>query len=679
MLAALSDRLWKRMLWIAALAALAYLPSALQLTYYRDDWYYAYDAMVGPRGVFRFMFAEDRPARGPFFEVYHALFGIAPTPFHLAMLFWRMAGGAAVAWLFHLLWPRRTGAGLAAGALFALYPGFTWWVQGIEYQPMVASAALMVLSLALTVLAIRANSRSGRIAAVSGAILSGWLYLSLVEYAAGMEILRILLVFLALRDQPARDVRSRLLSAARAWLIYLVIPAGFILWRFFVFTSERKATDLGVQLGALLSEPLATVLHWLISLLLSLVNVVLTAWVQPLLSSFFSLELRVQVLGLVLAIVAGLLAWLVLQPPQRRETRARKSGDEGWQMHAVWFGLAGLLLGILPVIVANRQITLPRFAHYALPASLGLVFLLVGLISLLLDRKAQTVILGLLVGLSALTHQGVGAAALAEERSIAAFWHQMAWRAPSIAPETTLLVYYPGVDFGSDSDVVWGPANFIYHAGPQEALPVRLSLAALTSDRDTLNLLLVGRGGIASTYRSHTMNIDYGGALIAVQSAPDACVRVLDPRLPMFSLTDDLALRALAGASQTGRIDSLASSPALPAWLFGPEPPHRWCYYFENASLAAQRGDWQQVAQIQSEVAGLGLHPNDQIEWMPFLQAQAFLGDQKAVKDIATRLNTQKLYRQQACENLHAMPAQGYALQPEMQLYVDGLFCGGQQ
>ncbi|HSR21866.1 MAG TPA: hypothetical protein VLL49_13210, partial [Anaerolineales bacterium] len=58
----LVDRLWKRMSWIAAIAALAYLPQLPQLTYYRDDWYYAYDALVGPRGVFTFMFAGDRPA-----------------------------------------------------------------------------------------------------------------------------------------------------------------------------------------------------------------------------------------------------------------------------------------------------------------------------------------------------------------------------------------------------------------------------------------------------------------------------------------------------------------------------------------------------------------------------------------------------------------------------------------
>ena len=90
----------------------------------------------------------------------------------------------------------------------------------------------------------------------------------------------------------------------------------------------------------------------------------------------------------------------------------------------------------LPVIVANRQITLPRFSHYALPASLGLAFLVVGLVALISNRKVQAAVLSFLIALSALTHQGLGAAAAEEERTIAAFWHQMAWRAPSIAAGT---------------------------------------------------------------------------------------------------------------------------------------------------------------------------------------------------------------------------------------------------
>ena len=675
----LTDRPWKKMLWIAVIAALSYLPHTLQLTYFRDDWYYAYDALVGPAGVFRYMFAGDRPARGPLFELYQALFGMAPTPYHLAMLLWRIAGGMAVVWLFHLLWGRRSAAGFAAGALFGLYPGFTWWVQGIEYQPMVASATLMVISLGLTIKALRLQRSWLQVTCVAGAVVSGWLYLGLVEYAAGMEAFRLCLIFLVVSGPELRSFGSRARVALRTWLVYLIIPVGFVLWRFVFFASERKATDLGAQLGGFLADPLLTGLRWIMNLIVSLINVTLAAWVQPLSNNFFSGTLREQAFGLGLAFAAGVLGWLLLRQDAASSVRKKTTTADNWQMHAIWLGLAGLLLGIVPVVVANRQIALPSFSHYALPASLGLVFAVVGIVSLISDQHVQRAVFGGLIFLSALTHQGLGASAVREERTIAAFWHQMVWRASSISPGTTLLVYYPDVDYGSDSDVVWGPANFVYYLQAQEQLPVRVQISALTPDRGTLDAILAGKDVQESTYRAHNMIIDYGNVLIAVQSAADACVRVLDPRWPTYSLADDLALRSLATSSRLDTVEVSGSGAVPPASLFGTEPEHNWCFYFQKAASASQYGKWHEVAAIQDEIGRLGLHPNDQIEWMPFLQAQAYLGDLEAVKEIATRINTEKVYRQQACSNLTAMAGHGYPLPPESQAYVNELFCGGTQ
>ncbi len=52
-----------------------------------------------------------------------------------------------------------------------------------------------------------------------------------------------------------------------------------------------------------------------------------------------------------------------------------------------------------------------------------------------------------------------------------------------------------------------------------------------------------------------------------------------------------------------------------------------------------------------------------------------FLGNEKQVKGISTRINTEPFYRQLACKNLNAMTEHGYPLAPEMQSYVDELFC----
>ncbi len=252
----------------------------------------------------------------------------------------------------------------------------------------------------------------------------------------------------------------------------------------------------------------------------------------------------------------------------------------------------------------------------------------------------------------------------------------MAWRAPAIASGSTLLVYYPGVNYADDTDIVWGPANYVYYRGPQRQLPVKVSISALTTDTSAMNNLLLGHDSQISTYRAHTSTIDYADTLIIIQSAEDSCVRVIDPRWPTFSLTDDPALRLLAPVSRVEGIASSTAPAVVPASLFGPEPEHAWCYYFEKASLAAQHGNWQEVAALGAQADKLGLHPNDQIEWMPFLQAQAYLGDLQAVRGIASRINTEKLYKQEACQNLGAMADQGYPLSPDAQSLGSTLFCG---
>jgi hypothetical protein len=74
---------------------------------------------------------------------------------------------------------------------------------------------------------------------------------------------------------------------------------------------------------------------------------------------------------------------------------------------------------------------------------------------------------------------------------------------------------------------------------------------------------------------------------------------------------------------------------APPSALFGPEPVHDWCYYYEKADLARQRGEWDEVVRLYREARGLGLEPADAIEWLPFYQALTVLGDWAAGEEVA--------------------------------------------
>ena len=275
---------------LLVVAALAYLPNLLQATVYRDDWYYVLDRMIGGAGVFQAMFSIDRPARGPFFELYYQLFGVSPLPYHLASFVWRFLGGLAALWLFRQLWPRQPRAAMWMAVFFVLYPGYLRWMEGFENQPRIASLCFEALSFALTLKALRSSGKIPKVLAWIGSILTGWAYLALLDFGIGMELFRLLCVYSYLDGNvDLAGWRKRAVATLRAWAPAALIPLGFLFWRLFIFHNERPQTDVGRQLGVLFSSPLATALAWSTRLVQSVADVLLFSWLTPALQDFFNL------------------------------------------------------------------------------------------------------------------------------------------------------------------------------------------------------------------------------------------------------------------------------------------------------------------------------------------------------------------------------------------------------
>jgi hypothetical protein len=67
--------------------------------------------------------------------------------------------------------------------------------------------------------------------------------------------------------------------------------------------------------------------------------------------------------------------------------------------------------------------------------------------------------------------------------------------------------------------------------------------------------------------------------------------------------------------------DSFAES------LFAPEPARGWCYYYARAELARQIQDWEAIARLDAQAIAAGLSPSDPLEWLPFVEAGASLGE----------------------------------------------------
>jgi hypothetical protein len=658
--------------FILLISAIVFLPNIGGLTYFKDDWYYIYDGVVGGAKVFHTTFSIDRPARGYFFELYFSLFGPHPLPYHIGAYLWRMAAALGALWLFNLLWQNQRRFAFFTTLLFVIYPGYFWWISAIEYQPMIASLAFQVFSIALTLKAIQAYDRVSKIAFAIGAILTGWVCILLVDYAIGIEAFRLLCVYIVVcRDANLSTLWKKISATLRVWAWNILIPLGYIVWRTFFFENERKATDVSLQLSGLFNAPVSTLSNWSLTFFSSIFNLSVLGWVAQIPRFFFALRFRYAAYGF-LAAAAVILALVVFEKLLKRENEWTSPSSTNVYKESILIGMAGMVLGILPIIMANRYINIEYFSHYALPASLAAAAALAGLIHTLSSRQIQTAVLYTAIVFAVLSHSAISVNALEEENAIKEFWWQVSWRAPQIKPGTTFVIVYPLGNIGDDGTGVKEAPNLIYFPRQTGQIPVEYQVSALTLNNMIVPDLLVGDLEEQISRRSHVINYNYGNILVVSQPTPSSCAHVIDGSRPLLSANDPGNLMLIAPQSNIENVITDAQ-PAIPQeFAFGAEPEKTWCYYYQKAELALQMKNWDEAAALGEKAIRLELHPEDQSEWMPFLMAYAITGNDVRVKQTAPKITGNKFLRLEACKMLSSLQE---PLNPKVQELADSLYC----
>jgi hypothetical protein len=108
---------------------------------------------------------------------------------------------------------------------------------------------------------------------------------------------------------------------------------------------------------------------------------------------------------------------------------------------------------------------------------------------------------------------------------------------------------------------------------------------------------------------------------VVLVTAPGTCLQVLDPRRDATRADlPEYARRSLSLSRPELLLPAAADPAAPPVEFFGPEPEHKWCYYYEKAALAAQQDDWDTVNALRQEAAGLGYKPLQASEYLIFVR-----------------------------------------------------------
>ena len=649
-------------------SAAAYLPFIFKLGYHFDDWYLMFAAGARGAGVFRDIFSVDRPARALVMMLIYSMFGGNPLYYNLSAYILRVLGAFGFLSILRSLWPRERGIAFIMALLFLVYPGFLSQPNAIDYQSHLSALAAAMWSVALTLNAVNSTSTPKKVSHLSFSILLGFFYLSQIEWYIGFEAIRWACV-LVVHMRGHGTLKEKLAHAIGRAYPVLIIPLFFLLWRLVFFKSQRGATDVSLQLGGLFTAPIATMGLWIISLAKDIVSVLAMAWVVPLSMFAFSMDTRRTFIATGLGILAVLFTVFGLKQEEKVEVEEQPQGSD-WKREAMWLGSAALVFGLIPVVLANREVSFPSYSRYTLVGSVGAVIMIAAGLYQLASSKLRITTTSILVMFSILTHYGNGLLHANWAEEYRDFWWQVSWRVPQFGKNTTLVVNIPG--FPTEEDYfVWGPVNLIYYPESQNDKVVQPTLYAAVLNQNTVQKVLARERQEYDNRRGIITYKNYRNVLVLSQPSPSSCVHLINGTQPEYSAAESDSIRVIGSFSELEHVLSDETPHTPPKLIFGSEPEHGWCYFYESADLARQHQEWELVVELGGQALDRGLEPKDLIEWMPFIEAYALTGEVKRLNDLAPLISVEPYVALQVCQAL----GQNQGLSQDVIEVVDSLYC----
>ena len=568
-------------------------------------------------------FSTSRPVWGSLYQITTQFIPQVPVYWQVFALIWRWLGVILLEMVLRELWPQKRQMVFVACLLFLLYPGFN--LQFVSYlsSHFYIVVCIFLLSHLLTLRALLNPQRfwSLTIAAMALSLLNLWM----MEYFYFLELVRLFLILYALHQTSNEQrflhvVRRALLN----WLPYLFIFLVNIFYRAFVFTNVAYQN---VLIADLRSDPLGAGFALLKAIASDLWLVSVKAW-----ASVFHLPSpaldgpRTTLLYAFVVLSVAVLVFIFLYRYIRDGEDTKNYQPALW---AVGIGLIAMVLGGGPYWLASLELSLAFPAsRFTLSFMIGISLFTAGMLDLF-PVRARIFLASLLVALAAGKQVMISDDFRRDWDAQRNLFGQMTWRAPGIEPDTLVLMNEE-LSYYADNSIS-APLNWIY-APEQSGEQIDYVLFYPTnrlekSLSDLKKDLPVHFSYIAGEFYGNTSDV------LAFHYAPPGCLRLLEPDLDKDNrfILDASLMREASALSNADRI-TVQQTAVMPG-IYGPEPTHGWCYYFQKADLARQMGNWERVVDIGDKAFSLNDHPNDPIERFVFIEGYAHTGDwDRAIK-----------------------------------------------
>lgn len=636
-------------LLLLAITLLTYLPGMTQLGFYRDDWNNLFNAYTQGPGMLIPHYASDRPADGYLLKAAYDLFGPAPLPYLLCCLLCRFLSALCFWATLRLIWPKSKAAAFSAAVFFIVFPGFLEQVDGLAYLPHQCAMLCICLSIFLSILMLDTRSKLCKLLCCLAAVVTGLAEMFLMEYYIGLEALRFFLIGAYLFNRAEKRGIKLILNTVLLFLLFLAGAGVFLYWRAFMFDATRYGADLSDTLRPLVENPMGEGLALLAKWLKNWAKVSFGSWTVPaydLLNGISgTLFLKAAAWTLLAVLIFAASVWRTLRF-EAKDADVETAAKPSWQAQWIVLGAVSTFIVILPMLMAGREITftssLDRFTY---PGSLCAIIFICGLIFAIPRRWIRTMLLSLLL-LSAGMVQYVNKANYIDNwEQTRSFWWQLSWRAPNLADGAVVLANMGDHPIEEDYES-FTPIHLIYRT--------RFDHPTIGTEILTLSAIHDIQQGIKTFRKVREIYVDKDYTRLLALSRPvkNSCLQVIDGNNQIYSTNEWSRIVEVGEYSRASGILLYSQPHTPPEEIFGPEPEHDWCYYYQKMALSVQREDWQPAAELADEAMQAGLEAGDSVEWLPLLQAYAYSGRVDEAEKYVEHIRGDEYLRFEACRYL---------------------------
>ena len=602
---------------LALICLAAYGPLLPFTGFYGDEWQIVYEYFIHKSaGLTTYLYYDGHPLATLSYVLSFNLLGVHPLAWQIYSLGLRLLAILGFWIVLQRVWPQKPREIWMAAVLFGLYPLFYIQAQAVAYYEVWLSYIFLWLSFYFSIRSIQEPKRFWFF--TLAAIFFKILHPLSSEYVWGTEMMRPFLLWFALDEVARAQVKTSIRRVINVFWPHLLISTVIVFWRVVIYQSPVRYRAEPRLIESLLKAPWATVRNVILHIVPDAVLILFASWQKVFQPATFDFSRLFNILSFLIAVLGAGLVWLFLW--REREDSA-KQNLPAWTKGALLTGITTLFFGLAPIYVGGyfpSDSSEPSSGRFILGALPGIALLVVLLITFFIhEKKRQAVFFALLTGLMVAWQLQAGNEFRRQWAVEADFYRELLWRAPSLSRNTAVLVTSEALP------VMRGSAfslNTVYEQAP--TAQGQLAYWIFSTDASAPdNGTELKDGRYTTVFDGNSQD----ALTVAFQQDQSQCLWVLNADQARY-ITRDVHIKP---GNVNNDFERISENPnqkyQMIEDLFGNVQSPAWCYYFEKADLARQRGLWNIIPALWEQVEKRDIQPMHGLEYLPFIEAYAHI------------------------------------------------------